>query len=817
LLTTACRSLTAALVLGLLFGVGLCGVGLFGTTGTAHAFETYALTLIPNRAYTVNASGQERPCITCHDNPDGGAGCAAGTAPCLNLFGMAFQANGKVWNEALAMADADGDGYTNGEELVDPTGEWRPADARGCATAADCGAGFECRNNVCNHPCASRPGFATFTPADADADDDGFCCRGRDTNNDGMCTGVGENDGSFDCNPTDDTVASGLPELCTDAIDNNCNGEPTLTDVACATVVDRDGDGFCPMGRDNNRDNRCTGAGEMTADIDCNDTAPTIYPGARENCIDGLDNDCNNLIDALDPMCTSDVDEDDDGFCPIGADLNSNGHCNDPGEREAGFDCDDMDDEVNPGQTEQCGDGVDNDCNGLVDFRDPVCAAAFDNDEDGYCPTGQDTNGDQDCADPGEDLLPSDCDDEDPLVNPGRMELCENTIDDNCDGTTDLADMACEGYHDRDGDRYCVVGFDMNRDGVCLGMEVTGAGDCDDADLNVNPTIAEVCTDGVDNDCDGVADAADRADCDEYNDHDLDGYCLVGRDMNDDGDCSDEGEQSGPTEVPGPVGSTPPESYGTDNDPTVYPGAPENCRDMKDNDLNGIVDDPEYCTREMDHDGDGYCPIGQDLNDDGDCLDADENQGVTDCNEMDPTINPGAEERCFELIDADCDGRWQTMDTDCFVLLDRDGDGFCGTGIDDNGDGDCTDSGEDRFGMDCDDMNSAVNPRARENCTDGIDNDCDGAIDLVDTQCTCASDAECDDLDSCTVDECIEMACVWTPDSTCGDAGPAPDGGTDMPDDGCSCRGASDDSGALPSIGALLAIALFVVRRRKRT
>ena len=42
----------------------------------------------------------------------------------------------------------------------------------------------------------------------------------------------------------------------------------------------------------------------------------------------------------------------------------------------------------------------------------------------------------------------------------------------------------------------------------------------------------------------------------------------------------------------GPAGSSPPESYGTDNDPTVYPGAPENCRDMKDNDLNGTIDDP---------------------------------------------------------------------------------------------------------------------------------------------------------------------------------------------------------------------------------
>lgn len=786
-------------------------LGVLGGAGSAHAFETYALTLIPNRAYAVNGSGQERACITCHDNPDGGAGCDSMMGrppPCLNSFGVAFQANMKVWNETLAAGDADGDGYTNGEELGDPEGDWRPTDVRGCATAAECGGGFECRNGVCNDACATRPGFATFTPGDADEDEDGYCCRGRDTDASGDCRGVGEHDTSVDCNDTNDTVASGLPELCTDIIDNDCDGEPTLTDSDCENIVDRDGDGFCPTGRDNNRDADCLDSGEMTSDMDCDDDEITVFPGARENCRDTRDNDCNMLVDMADPMCTSDVDADNDGYCPIGQDVNDNGNCNDAGETSdpADIDCDDTNAMANPDQTELCTDGVDNDCDGTADFRDAAdCAEFFDADGDGYCTGGQDLNMDGDCADTGEDTGIVDCDDTDELLSPGRMEICTNgPIDEDCDRIDSLADPDCAGYLDTDGDRYCLVGFDENQNGSCVGMmEETGAGDCDDSNPGINPTIAEVCTDAIDNDCDGVADAADRGDCAEYNDVDLDGYCLVGQDMNDDADCSDAGEQGGPTET-----------AASNTDPTTYPGAPENCFDGTDNNLDGTVDDPTYCTRDMDIDGDGWCPVGQDMNGDGDCLDTMENQRATDCNEMDTAINPGAEERCLELVDADCDGDWQTNDDDCFILLDRDGDGFCGTGIDDNADGDCVDEGEMRFGEDCNDMEPAINARARENCTNDIDDDCDEDIDLADSQCTCMSDSECDDLDSCTRDECIEMACMWTPDPTCGDAGPAPDGGTGPGGDGCGCRSTSPTHGAIA--WAFLALAAYAVRRRKK-
>ena len=44
-------------------------------------------------------------------------------------FGEAFRSNGDVWNAASATPDSDGDGYSNGVELGDPSGTWRPGQA----------------------------------------------------------------------------------------------------------------------------------------------------------------------------------------------------------------------------------------------------------------------------------------------------------------------------------------------------------------------------------------------------------------------------------------------------------------------------------------------------------------------------------------------------------------------------------------------------------------------------------------------------------------------------------------------------------------
>jgi hypothetical protein len=776
-------------------------VALVAGAAPAYAFESYAF-LIPCRATEENAVGTVRPCITCHNNADGGGSCAS--PPCLNPFGIAFQGNDRRWDNALAILDTDGDGFSNGVELGDPDGSWQPA----MGIPGYCG-------------CASRPGQASFTPGDTDADMDRYCCVGQDlsTPPNGSCLDSGERTGQFDCDDTNALSNTGQVEDCSNLQDNDCDGLPTLLDPDCASVVDRDGDGFCPMGRDDNGDGNCiSNAAERTADVDCNDDEPSVFPGAEENCADGRDNDCNEMTDRDDARCTSDVDADGDGYCPIGRDfMPRNGNCNDPGELEAGLDCNDMNTAVNSGATEVCGDGIDNDCNGLVDFRDgDACAGAYDFDGDGYCALGRDLDGDRYCTSTEELAATADCVDTNAMINPDAMEVCTSGIDNNCDTRVGIDDPQCVDYLDRDGDRYCPAGFDLNRNGNCVDPgEEMGSGDCDDDDPAVNPTVTEVCTDGgADNDCDGAADAADVGSCLTYVDHDGDGYCIVGRDGNGDGDCDDAGEQGEPGEVPTVADPV----LGTDLDPTVYPGAPENCLDRVDNDMNGVVDDSERCTRDRDGDGDGYCPIGQDLNGDGDCLDEGENLAVTDCDDSNTAFNPGATEECRRIIDLDCDGDWGKRDDDCAYLVDRDGDGYCPVGIDDNGDGDCDDAGEDRFGTDCDDSDPATNPRAMELCEDGVDNDCDGDIDYADVQCICNSDAQCDDGDPCTRDQCTAERCVWTPDPGCGDGG-MPDGGMGATEASCACRtvGAGRGAGALGGmLGWLLVAAVLTVRRKRR-
>ncbi|HJK90511.1 MAG TPA: MopE-related protein [Polyangiaceae bacterium LLY-WYZ-15_(1-7)] len=768
-----------------------------GWPDPAAAHEFY-VTRVPHTAEAMGSSGGTRPCITCHDNPDGGSGCvdSGGTRPCLNPFGMAFRSNGFFWDETLAAQDADGDGFTNGQELQDPSGAWRPGDDP---------PGVE--------DYVTRPGFDTDNPGQIDADGDGYCWFGRDMNDDGDCADPGENDGSLDCDDGNAAVSSGATESCANAIDDDCDGLPTLEDPECESVVDRDGDGFCVMGEDMNADRDCIDAGEDTGAVDCDDDAITVFPGARENCTDGLDNDCNGMADEGDPMCRSDLDSDGDGFCPIGRDTNGDGDCLDAGEMDAGFDCDDTRDDVNPDQTEICTDTVDNDCDGDANFADDECRGFFDSDDDGHCPLGVDMNGDGDCIDEGEDVEPYDCDDSDGAISPSTMEQCTDAIDNDCDGDTSLADEDCATYLDTDGDRYCFVGFDMNRDGDCAdeGEEGGSATDCDDGSAEVNPTADEQCTDGVDNNCDGSLDAYDPICSTDYLDFDGDGWCEVGEDLSEDGDCSDEGEQEGPADA-------------APRDSTIFPGAPENCLDMRDNDQDGAVDEGyldegTYCTRDVDADGDGWCPIGRDVNGDGDCLDEDENIGRSDCDEGDPDRNPGVEEICTNRVDDDCDGDVDLFDDVCFRLLDRDGDGFCGMGVDDNGDGDCLDEAEDRFGEDCDDTNRDVAPTAAEVCDDGLDNDCDGNIDSFDTQCPCVAEL-CEDDDPCTLNQCSEdgMSCAFPVDPVCVDAGPMlADGGTEGMGggDGCGCAapGAGGEGGAAALLGLA---AVWMVRRRRR-
>lgn len=111
---------------------------------------------------------------------------------------------------------------------------------------------------------------------DASAAADLFCnCVDLDGDHvfDGACGGT-------DCDDSSASAYPGAPELC-NGVDDDC-------DVALPpeeTDVDQDGYLAC-------------------AD-DCDDALETVHPGASEVCDNAIDDDCDELIDALDPDCTS--------------------------------------------------------------------------------------------------------------------------------------------------------------------------------------------------------------------------------------------------------------------------------------------------------------------------------------------------------------------------------------------------------------------------------------------------------------------------------------------------------------------------------
>lgn len=76
--------------------------------------RSWRVTQVPN--------GSKFSCATCHMSAAGG--------DARNPFGLEVQANYLVnddvtWNSSLANLDSDGDGFSNGTELQDPTGAWR--------------------------------------------------------------------------------------------------------------------------------------------------------------------------------------------------------------------------------------------------------------------------------------------------------------------------------------------------------------------------------------------------------------------------------------------------------------------------------------------------------------------------------------------------------------------------------------------------------------------------------------------------------------------------------------------------------------------
>ena len=447
------------------------------------------------------------------------------------------------------------------------------------------------------------------------------------------------------------------------------------------------------------------GDGHATGD-DCNDADPAVHPGAEELC-DGVDNDCNALVDddAQDASVWY-LDADNDGYGSLHLVLEQ---CEAP----AGYvnnsdDCDDLDPSSYPGGAEVC-DGADNNCDNSID--EGVQATFYsDADGDGYGATASPVEG---CVlPPGASVNDSDCDDSNPSISPLALELCDG-VDNNCAGGIDEGALdASDWYVDADGDGFGATGTPIASCSQPSGT-ADNDGDCNDdvaTGSSIYPNAPELCN-TTDDDCDGLIDEDAPGAPVWYLDNDGDG---VGGTWLTQQSCTQ------------PAGYASSNNDCDDTDATALPGGTEVC-DGADNNCTGGVDEGIGVSWYADLDGDGFGDLGTTQT--ACFVPTGYVSNSADCDDGAVTISPLAYEIC-DGLDNNCIGGIDegALDANDWYL-DADGDGFgaigtpvsacsqpAGTADNDN---DCNDDAA---------TGASINPNATELCN-STDDDCDGNVD----------------------------------------------------------------------------------------
>ncbi len=233
-------------------------------------------------------------------------------------------------------------------------------------------------------------------------------------------------DHNGDCDDTDELVNPNGTEVC-NGYDDNCNeivDDENIPTWYEDSDVDTFGNAEVPLTQCDQPE------GYVSNDLDCDDDDLNVHPDGTEVCDDGIDQDCNDIVDDAEGSVTWYADTDGDGW---GDPENTVSTCveNPTGYVDNTSDCDDGNEQVNPDATEVCDDGIDNNCNGTIDTDTENVPWYRDADMDGY---GDKNDSVTDCAPPTgyiEDA--TDCNDSEALINPGVEEVCNNGIDDNCD------------------------------------------------------------------------------------------------------------------------------------------------------------------------------------------------------------------------------------------------------------------------------------------------------------------------------------------------------------------------------------------------
>lgn len=286
-----------------------------------------------------------------------------------------------------------------------------------------------------------------------------------------LCSSTGificDTEGGVTCDASSLTQSE---EIC-DEMDNDCDGE---TDEGFAFLVDADNCGEC--GRSCELDN---GVGRCSAGECVVGSCTSGYEDVNEDASDGCE--CNfsqgELCDGLDNDCDGEIDE---GFaigtrCTVGI-----GECVTQGR----FACVDENsaacDVVAESPSEERCDGLDNDCDGHLDED-------FDDDDDGapFCDQCIQCQGSGvECP---EFCRINDCDDSDPNQSPVAWDVCEDTLDQNCDGV----DAPCTEAYARATRLHIVSTTDTI--GTCPDQNGDGIGDNAFGQISgiANPSVAD--------------------------------------------------------------------------------------------------------------------------------------------------------------------------------------------------------------------------------------------------------------------------------------------------------------------------------------
>jgi hypothetical protein len=263
---------------------------------------------------------------------------------------------------------------------------------------------------------------------------------GKDQDEDGF-------KGDDDCDDLNAAVNPRADEVC-DGVDNNCNGKAD-EGLILEWYADKDNDQY---GDPETVVTACIQpAGYVDNAEDCNDASESFHPMAQEDdCEDPSDYNCDGSVGYEDAdadgyaACNDCDDSDADTFAPSlwYVDYDGDGYGSDaitqtvcaPDQEdrwaENADDCDDLIAAINPDATEVCNEADDN-CDGTVDeFVTNVFYE--DADGDGF---GNPISTTDACEVPeGFAVTDDDCEDSIASINPGAEEVCDDGVDNNCDG-----------------------------------------------------------------------------------------------------------------------------------------------------------------------------------------------------------------------------------------------------------------------------------------------------------------------------------------------------------------------------------------------